>query len=228
MVKPPEIAPLKSALRVAARKLATLTHAHQPMMFPTYSTDVCQRINQYHDDVRYSTLALAVQRLESEHILGAFAEVGVYRGLTSFFIHKQAPERHLYLFDTFEGFPKEDLEVDQDRRFRETSLDFVANFLGKNRNIEFRKGYFPKTAIGLEDERFALVMLDVDLYRPARETLLFFYPRMVRGGYFFLHDFNSEESDHAIERAATQFMIDKPELILEIPDVCGSVFFRKI
>ena len=39
------------------------------------------------------------------------------------------------------------------------------------------------------------VMLDVDLYRPALEVLRFFYPRMVRGGYFFMHDFNSPESE---------------------------------
>ena len=56
----------------------------------------------------------------------------------------------------------------------------------------------------------------------------FFYPRMARGGYFFVHDFNSTESDHAISRAGNEFMADKAELLIEIPDDYGSVLFHKI
>ena len=84
------------------------------------------------------------------------------------------------------------------------------------------------TAVGLEDERFAFVMLDVDLYKPALDVFTFFYPRLSRGGYFFMHDFNSPESDYAISRAAREFMADKPELLIEIPDYSGSALFRKI
>lgn len=222
-----EISPIKVALRVVSRKLAKLTRARRPMWFPTYSAAVEQRIEQYHDDVRYSMLALAIQRLEHDKIPGAFAEVGVYRGVTSSFIHKQAPNRHLYLFDTFEGFRPQDLEVATDDRFKDTSQQFVENLIGDTTNVAFKKGYFPETAVGLEAENFALVMLDVDLYKPALEVFRFFYPRMVRGGYFFLHDYNSPESDHGISRAAHEFLADKPELLVEISDYCGSAVFRR-
>jgi len=223
-----EISPMKVALRVAARKFARLTRARRPMQFPTYSSAVAERVEQYHDDVRYATLALALERLELDHIPGAIAEIGVYRGVTSSFIHRQAPQRRLFLFDTFEGFPSTDLEIATDTRFKDTSQQAVADLLGDTQNIIFRKGYFPATAAGLEEERFALVMLDVDLYAPALEVFRFFYPRMERGGYFFLHDFNSPESNRGISRAAAEFLADKPELLLEIPDFHGSVFFRKI
>jgi O-methyltransferase len=223
-----EISPMKVALRVAARNLAKITRAHRTMQFPTYSPAVAHRIEQYHDDTRYATLALAIQRLEQEQIPGAFAEIGVYRGVTSSFIHLQAPERHLYLFDTFEGFPDESLESGPDKRFKDTSQESVAAFIGDTRNIEFRKGFFPNTATGLELEQFSLVMLDVDLYQPALDVFSFFYPRMIRGGYFFMHDYNSPESNHGISRAAHQFMADKPELLIEIPDFHGSALFRKI
>ena len=133
------------------------------MSFPPYSEAVAQRIEQYHDDVRYSMLALAVQRLEQDRIPGAFAEVGVYRGVTSSFMHRQAPSRHLYLFDTFQEFEARDLEVAKDERFRDTSQEMVGKLLGDTHNVEFKKGYFPETAVGLEAEKFALVMLDVDL-----------------------------------------------------------------
>jgi O-methyltransferase len=223
-----EITPLKVALRLAARKLAGITRARRVMQFPTYSATVAHRIERYHDDVRYSTLALAIQRLEDDRVPGAFAEIGVYRGVTSSFIHRHAPERRFYLFDTFEGFPNQDLENGEDKRFSNTSQELVAGLIGDTQNIEFRKGYFPETAVGLEAEKFALVMLDVDLYRPAMEVLRFFYPRMVRGGYLFMHDFNSPESERAISRAAREFMDDKPELLIEIPDYHGSAMFRKL
>jgi O-methyltransferase len=189
---------------------------------------VAERIEQYHDDVRYATLALAIERLGRDGIPGAFAEVGVYRGVTSSFIHRQAPERRFYLFDTFEGFPDQDLESGADERFKDTSQKEVERLIGDTRHLEFRKGYFPDTAEGLEQERFALVMLDVDLYKPALEVFRFFYPRMVRGGYFFLHDFNSPESDQGIARAAHEFMADKPELLIEVADFHGSAMFRKM
>jgi O-methyltransferase len=223
-----EISPAKVALRVAARTLAKLTKARRPMQFPTYSPAVAQRIEQYHDDIRYASLALAIQRLETDRIPGAFAEVGVYRGVTSAFIHRQAPKRTFYLFDTFEGFPEQSLDGEVDNRFKDTSQQGVAELIGDIDNIVFRKGFFPATAAGLESEQFALVMLDVDLYQPALDVLAFFYPRMVRGGFFFLHDYNSPEADHAISRASHEFMADKPELLIEIPDFHGSVMFRKI
>jgi O-methyltransferase len=198
------------------------------MHFPPYSAAVAQRIEEYHDDVRYATLALAIQKIESEYIPGALAEIGVYRGVTSAFMHRQVPDRRLYLFDTFEGFPSQDLEAGEDTRFRDTSQEFVAKVLGDTQNVVFRKGYFPETASGLEAENFALIMLDVDLYRPALEVFRFFYPRMARGGYFFMHDYNYPESDHAISRAAHEFLADKPEMLIEIPDFHGSALFRKI
>jgi O-methyltransferase len=179
------------------------------------------------DDVRYASLALAIERLKTANIDGSFAELGVYRGHTSRFIHQQAPERRLFLFDTFEGFPAEIAEASGDERFRNTSQTSVADYIGNTDNVFFRVGYFPETARGLENERFSLVMLDFDLYDSALEGLRFFYSRLVPGGYLFMHDFNSPESDHAIERAAAEFLADKPESLIEIPDYWGSAVLRK-
>jgi O-methyltransferase len=198
------------------------------MRFPTYSQAAQERIEMTADDVRYAALALAIDRITKGGIAGAFAELGVYRGETSRLIHMQAPDRRLYLFDSFAGFPADDLEVREDKRFQDTSREAVAKYLGASQQVVFRPGRFPETAAGLEDEQFALVMLDFGLYKPTLAALEFFYPRVVRGGYFFLHDFNSPESDHAISRAASDFLSDKPELLFEIPDIWGTAAFRKI
>jgi len=222
------LTPMKVALRSASRKLASITHARRPMLFPTYPEHVKNRIEQYHDDVRYSTLALALQRIEIEEIEGSFAEVGVYQGATSLFIHSQNPNRTFFLFDTFEGFEPGDMEHGNDQRFKDTSLHAVQGLLGDSPNLHFRKGHFPETAAGLEKEKFAFVMLDVDMYQPSLDVFRFFYSRLTRGGYFFMHDYNSLESERAVSRAATEFMGDKPELLIEIPDYFGSALFRKI
>lgn len=216
----------RAACRCA--KTCTIHPGSPPDAIPNLFARRGRTGEQYHDDVRYATLALAIERIARDRIAGAFAEIGVYRGLTSSFIHRQAPDRQLFLFDTFEGFPDQDLEDGSDTRFKDTSQQGVMNLIGDARNLVFRKGYFPETAVGLEDERFALVMLDVDLYAPALEVFRFFYPRLERGGYFFLHDFNSPESNHGISRAAMEFMSDKPELLIEIPDFHGSALFRKL
>lgn len=218
---------IKSRLRVAARKIAKMTGARYPMFYPTYSVETAVSIEQHSDDVRYASMALAIQRLEQERVEGTFAELGVYRGVTSAFIHRLAPRRRLYLFDTFAGFPEQSLEAGADDRFKDTSQEMVARTIGDTRNVEFRAGYFPETAVGLENEKFAFVMLDFDTYRPAVDALNFFYPRLVRGAYFFMHDFNSPESNRAISRAALEFLADKPELVIEIPDQAGSAVFRK-
>jgi O-methyltransferase len=197
-----------------------------PMHFPTYSESVRNQIERLSDDVRYASLALAIERIRKENIAGAFAELGVYQGQTSRFIHQQAPDRRLYLFDTFEGFPEE--IASGDSRFRDTSQEAVARFIGSLDHVIFRAGSFPDTVAGLEDERFALVMLDCDMYQPALDGLRFFYPRLLPGGYFFLHDYNAPESDHGIECAAAHFFADKPEALIEIPDHWGTAVFRKL
>lgn len=180
------------------------------------------------DPVRYGSIYLAIETIKKENIVGDFAEAGVYQGRTSKLIHQFAPDRNYYLFDTFEGFPDEDLEVEKDKRFKTTNLDIVKKNIGDLTNIFFKVGYFPETAQGLEDNQFAFVMLDLDLYKPTIAGLNFFYNRVPRGGYIFLHDYNSPESDWGISRAVKEFMADKPETPIEIPDMGGSLIIRKI
>jgi len=195
------------------------------MKYPPYPKSAVQRIANSTDRVRFASLALAFQTIEREKIGGALAELGVWRGITSSFIHSQLPDRRLYLFDTFDGFPGEEAV---DIRFRDTSMELVRRRIGDCSNVIFKAGSFPETARGLESERFAFVMIDVDKYVATLAGLDFFYPQVVRGGYVFLHDYNSPESEQGVSRAVGDFMKGRPEQLIEIPDVWGSVVFRKI
>lgn len=196
---------------------------------PTYNRSLHRQIISRQDCVRYSLIALALTTLKKDRINGSMAELGVFRGTTSKLIHIVDPNRKFFLFDTFEGFPNEHLEKKKDNRFKKTSLEIVRNKIGDLNNVFIRKGIFPKTAKGLEHEIFSFVLIDVDLYIPTYQGLEFFYPRMASGGYILIHDYNNpQESERAVFRAVDEFMKDKPEKIIEIPDRFGSVIFRKI
>lgn len=176
------------------------------------------------DPVRYGAIKLAIDRINDHNIPGALAEVGVYQGHTSKIIHMLAPNRHLFLFDTFEGFPNKDLEGRLDHRFMDTNIDIVKEVIGNMDNIDIRKGYFPETTAGLENEIFAFVMLDVDLYAPTLSGLNFFYNRLSPGGYIFIHDYSD---GHEVYKAVNEVMADKPEGIVCLPDTWGSAIICK-
>lgn len=199
------------------------------MRFPTYSLRINQSLSSVSDYFRYATIGLSVQRILSDEIHGNFAEVGVYRGDMSRFVHQLAPERVYYLFDTFEGFPHQDLEPDAslDKRFNDTTVEAVLHNVGDARNIIIKKGCVPDTLQGLESEKFAFVLLDLDLFNPTLSSLNYFYPRLVKGGYLVIHDYNNPESNWACKRAVNKFMSDKSEKIIEIADEYGTALFRK-
>lgn len=211
------------------RNLDALLPSRRRMRFPTFDAAAHRSIAGDYDYFRYATLGLAVRRVQDERIPGAFAEVGVFRGDMSRFVHRLAPERRYYLFDTFEGFPERDLEHGRrDERFRETSAEAVRRRVGGSPNVELRPGYVPDTLAGLEDERFAFVLLDLDLYAPSVASLEFFYPRLESGGYLVVHDYNNDESDWACKRALDEFLAERPERVIELGDVWGSALLRKL
>ncbi len=198
------------------------------MMTP-YLTDEQRRIFfGSGDPIRYGTIYLSLEHIAKAGLPGSLAECGVYRGALSKFIHDALPDRRLYLFDTFEGFDQRDSDTRDDERFRDTSVEYVLQFIGTTENIVIRKGYFPETTNGLENERFIFVMLDFDKYEPTLAALRFFYERTNAGGFVFVHDYNSPESNWASSRAVNEFLADKPEKLVFIPDAWGTALFRKL
>jgi O-methyltransferase len=150
------------------------------------------------NNARITALKNTVQLIYDGKIAGAVAELGVFQGDFAKHINILFPDRTLYLFDTFEGFSEIDIKKEKEvgtKRVFERSYNYsgtnVQLVMGKMKNPDkcvIRKGYFPKTAEGLE-EHFAFVSLDADLYQPMLEGLKYFYPRLSKGGYIFVHDF---------------------------------------
>ncbi len=154
-------------------------------------------------------------------IPGDMAELGVASGASAMMISSCSPERTLHLFDTFEGLPKPSGK--DSPRFKQHQyaylLEEVQQYL-KGAKVRFYKGFFPDTAVGISDTRFAFVHLDADLYEATKAGLEWFYPRLNRGGMLICHDIDSP----GVSRAFEEFFEDKPEPYFDfIGYQCGFV-----
>ncbi|MDR6207809.1 TylF/MycF/NovP-related O-methyltransferase [Paraburkholderia graminis] len=183
------------------------------------------------DMARFYSLCLISDLVAKNKVPGDFAELGVWQGntaeLLAAFARRQ--QRTLYLLDTFEGFPEEDLGREEKHLsgiFKDTSLETVKRRVGEERTV-FVKGYFPETAIQLPDDgQYAIVHIDCDLYAPMVAALEYFYPRTAPGGFILMHDYGSLCWDGA-EKAVDEFFSDKAEGVMPLPDLCSTVVVRK-
>ena len=195
----------------------------------------CIEINQLRDaiDIRGATLQEIAQEIENRDVPGAIAELGVYRGEFAAELNRLFPERHLYLFDTFEGFDERDIIVESSRNyshakkndFSDTDVKSVVACLPYPKLVTFRKGYFPETARDLTVQ-YALVSLDADLFQPTLEGLRYFYPRLNRGGVILLHDYNNIQFN-GVGEAARKFCREQGIYPVPLCDLHGSTVITK-
>jgi O-methyltransferase len=188
--------------------------------------------NNYFDYIRLATLELVSYEIRNKALAGNVAELGVYKGKFAKYINGYFPDRNLYLFDTFAGFDKRDVDSEKaknlsggEQDFSDTSVDAVLKQMPLPQNCIPVKGFFPESAAHIRDS-FVFVSLDTDLYEPLYQGLLFFYPRLVPGGYIFIHDFNNDAYPGA-RRAVEQFCSEQKINFLPIPDLGGSAIIIK-
>jgi O-methyltransferase len=185
------------------------------------------------DFCRMMSLRLAAERIVQKNLPGAIAELGVYRGELAAILNRLFPDRKLYLFDTFEGFSDNDLSDGQEGKhsqaaagdFKDTNLDLVLSRMPHSERVIIRKGYFPATTDGLE-ENFALVSLDVDLYKPTLAGLNYFYPRLTKGGCIFVHDYNNRRFN-GVRSAVEEFLEVTGAPLVQLPDFAGTAIISK-
>ena len=136
----------------------------------------------------------------SRPVPGETAEVGCFRGLSSFLIchlvKRSAPHftgaTHSVV-DSFEGLgpPSEEDELppDVEGRFSTTSVEHVRRTLAEFPDVRIYQGWVPGVFLALPERRYRFVHVDVDLYEPTRDSLEYFYPRLHRGGMIVVDDF---------------------------------------
>jgi hypothetical protein len=138
--------------------------------------------------------------------LGAFVECGVAEGGSALLLAKLrtrlAPEREVWLFDTFEGLPpptSDDPDYDKAAKWIGLCRGELAQVQGLltlhgERNIRYVKGLHEVTmAAGPLPERIALLHLDSDWYEPTMTCLRHLWPRVSPGGRVQFDDYGTWE-----------------------------------
>ena len=194
------------------------------------------RSSLYYD--RLFTIYQIVSRLSLINRKGQpmnLAEVGVYKGGTSFFIAALAEQLnlplHLYCFDTFEGHAAEDINKSVEiahvpGAFNDTSFEAVKSYLSQFKNVDIYKGRFQDTSPVLDNAQTHFVHLDMDIYEPTIFALRFFSERLVAGGVMLLDDYGFETCP-GIEKAVKEFSSDNADYF-GIPLMSGQYMFVKI
>jgi len=185
--------------------------------------------------VRIVCFELAVKELRKRRIPGDVAEVGVFRGEFAQFINYAFPDRKCYLFDTFDGFDAgEALKELQSgnctdafvEAYKQTNVGMVLEKMRNLDTIVIKQGFFPESLNGL-DTTFAFVSLDVDFEDSIYAGLEYFYPRLEKGGYLFIHDYNSDLS--GVEKAVDRYENDYNIQLCKMPlcDANGTLAVMK-
>ncbi len=185
-------------------------------------------------DARAATMRLLAEQIYEENIPGDVAELGVFRGDFAALINAAFPDRTIHLFDTFEGFPVRDVEIERVQGlsrakagdFSETAMDLVEQRLPHREKAVFHKGYFPATFDECAEKHFAFVSIDADLYAPTAAALPLFFDRLAPGGVLLVHDVNSTQFSGA-GKAVREFCAERGLLPMPVCDLHGSVVLRR-
>lgn len=163
-------------------------------------------------------------------------ECGVYTGESALqmaheinrWTHKNID---FFLFDTYEGMP-ECGEFDNRHKkgdFNQTSKEIVKDKFKEFPFIKTVKGYIPDSFVGHEDDKILFAHVDVDIYKSYVDCLNFIFPRLVKSGTIYCHDYNYDSCLGA-KKAIDEFTIahSKELFVYENGDNYLSLVIEKL
>jgi hypothetical protein len=143
---------------------------------------------------------------------GDFLEAGVWRGGASIYARRVlndlgANGRKVWVCDSFQGLPKASHPEDWIDYHGLTQLEVPleeveGNFAkyGLLENVEFVKGWFKDTLPTIAPKiTLAVLRLDGDMWESTIDTLVPLYPRVSRGGFVIVDDYNLAPCARAVD-----------------------------
>jgi hypothetical protein len=199
-------------------------HLYKPTLLWQNDQEYLQAWNAFQDAGNYidpRKYILYSMAKSLAHIPGDTAECGVFNGGSSFLMcmanrHKEGRCHHA--FDSFEGLSQpEPVDVPTNEKIYRwkkhalsASLDLVQRNLSQFDFVHYYPGWIPDAFHEVADRNFSFVHIDVDLYQPTRDSLGFFYERIVPGGIILCDDYGHAPCPGA-KKACDEFFADKPE-----------------
>lgn len=173
----------------------------------------------------------------TRNLPGDTAECGVLDGASSYLIcsareDSGLPEHHA--FDSFAGLsppgpedhPRTALAFRWAAGDLSVPLEDTMRKLSRYGNVRYHKGWIPERFEEVASRRFSFVHIDVDLYQPTRDSLEFFYPRLVPGAILLCDDYGYHTCPGA-RRAFDEFAYTTPEQsVVHLPTGQGFIVKR--
>jgi len=138
----------------------------------------------------YELWDLARQSVDVE---GSILEVGVWRGGTGCLLAMAAPQKPVYLADTFKGVVKAGIN---DTNYRggehaDASAQLVGSLLASAgvSNARILEGTFPDETAAAVEGPISLLHVDVDVYQSAKEVVQWALPRLTPGAKIVFDDY---------------------------------------
>lgn len=152
---------------------------------------------------------------------GDFAECGCFSGASAYvmaqILDEAGSDKALHLFDSFAGLSAPG--PDEGGHWRAGDLACAEETTRANLAgfpfVRLHPGWIPETFAAVSDRRFALVHIDADLYEPTRDSVHFFWERLVPGGLLICDDYGFTTCPGAT-RALDEFFADQREPIVNL------------
>lgn len=170
---------------------------------------------------------------------GDFCELGCWRGLSAYqtahYIRRSHPGAHFCILDSFEGLSEYKTEdkagTPYDYEIMRKALvcpeDIVKQNLREFDFISYHKGWIPSQFHEVAERQFCWVHVDVDLYEPIRDSIEFFYPRLLTRGIMVFDDYGSAQFPGA-KLAVDEFLATrKVGEVFFLPLTSGQAFLVK-
>ena len=158
--------------------------------------ELCQEAAKHSVNPPHKMKLLADELKRVLHLPGDIADLGCYKGGTSWLMKRVAPDKTLHVFDTFAGNPHDDPLCHHKVGEWAVSLEEVKNVVG---DAEFHPGVFPESAAFSGNHytagnlgNFCFVYVDMDTYQSTRAAIDFFWPRLPPGGAMVFDDYEWE------------------------------------
>lgn len=136
---------------------------------------------------------------------GITVECGVYQGLSSYLIREATGKEH-HGFDSFEGLSRPGL-FDGSHWFEGALASpeaYARALLADFSDVHLHRGWIPDHFDAIGNAEVCLAHIDVDLYEPTRDSVEFFWPRLVVKGVMVLDDYGMGQCPGA-RRAVDEF-----------------------
>ena len=170
--------------------------------------------SMYYDNPEHTkNPSLLISLLESVcDVKGDIVEIGVYKAEKYMLFLDIAKQQGkiAHAVDSFRGFPnvskfdtfykKGDLDVN--------GADWLRKKIANKKNARIHEGFIPEILKDIGINTISFIHIDVDLYKPTKQSLEWAWPLMAPGGIIICHDYLPNDEKNC-SKAIDEFINDK-------------------